>query len=82
MSLGLEKLGTIVVVDGTNGNILTYRNIKQPLSENYTLLNRRRQVKYLLSHQRHIAQRMAAPNDFGDSKLGKYIDRLVVKKLL
>lgn len=79
MSLGLEKPGKIVVVDGTTGNVLTYRNIKQLLGENYILLNRRQQVKYLLFHQRHIAQRMAAPNDFGDSKLGKYIDRLLAK---
>ncbi len=82
MSLGLENPATIAVVNGTTGNVLTYRNIKQLLAENYTLLNRQRQPKYLLSHQRHIAQRMAAPNDFGDSELGEYIDRLLAKEII
>ena len=82
VSLGLENPATIAVVDGTTGKVLTYRNIKQLLGENYKLLNRQQQQKYLLSHQRHIAQRMSAPNQFGDSELGEYIDRLLAKEII
>jgi hypothetical protein len=82
VSLGLENPATIAVVDGTTGKVLTYRNIKQLLGENYKLLNRQRQQKHLLSHQRHIAQRIAAPNQFGDSELGEYIDRLLAKEII
>ena len=82
VSLGLENPATIAVVDGTTGKVLTYRNIKQLLGENYKLLNRQRQQKHLLSHKRHIAQRMSAPNQFGDSELGEYIDRLLAKEII
>jgi hypothetical protein len=82
MSLGLQNPATIAVVDGTTGNVLTYHNIKQLLGENYKLLKRQRQEKYLLSHQRHIAQRMAVPNDFGDSELGESIDKLLAKEII
>ncbi|AFZ58287.1 hypothetical protein H6G54_19940 [Anabaena cylindrica FACHB-243] len=82
VSLGLEKPATVAVVDGTTGKVLTYRNIKQLLGDNYKLLNRQRQQKHLLSHQRHIAQRIAAPNNFGDSELGEYIDRLLAKEII
>ncbi len=82
VSLGLEDPATIAILDGTTGKVLTYRNIKQLLGENYKLLNKQRQQKHLLSHQRHIAQRMAAPNQFGDSELGEYIDRLLAKEII
>ncbi|MBD2665609.1 hypothetical protein B6N60_03528 [Richelia sinica FACHB-800] len=82
VSLGLEDPATIAIVDGTTGKVVTYRNIKQLLGDNYKLLNRQRQQKHLLSHQRHINQRIAAPNNFGDSELGKYIDRLLAKEII
>ncbi|MDH6060005.1 type V CRISPR-associated protein Cas12k [Chrysosporum bergii ANA360D] len=82
VSLGLEYPATVAVLDGTTGKVLTYRNIKQLLGENYKLLNRQRQQKHLLSHKRHIAQRMSAPNNFGDSELGEYIDRLLAKEII
>jgi hypothetical protein len=82
VSLGLENPATIAVVDGTTGKVLTYRNIKQLLGEKYKLLNRQRQQKHLLSHERHVAQRMSAPNQFGDSELGEYIDRLLAKEII
>jgi IS605 OrfB family transposase len=82
VSLGLEYPATIAIVDGTTDKVLTYRNIKQLLGDNYKLLNRQRQQKHLLSHQRHIAQRIAAPNKFSDSELGEYIDRLLAKEII
>lgn len=82
VSFGLEKPVTIAVVDGMKGQVLTYRNIKQLLGENYKLLNRQRQQKHGLSHQRHVAQRNAAPNQFGESELGEYIDRLLTKEII
>ncbi|WP_211293299.1 type V CRISPR-associated protein Cas12k, partial [Brunnivagina elsteri] len=82
VSLGLENPATIAIVDGTTSKVLIYRNIKQILGDNYKLLNKQRHQKHLLSHQRHIAQRMAAPNNFGDSELGEYIDRLLAKEII
>jgi IS605 OrfB family transposase len=82
VSLGLEKPATIAVVDVISGKVLTYRSIKQLLGNNYKLLNRQRQQKQALSHARQIAQTQAAPNQYGDSELGQYIDRLLAKEII
>ena len=82
ISLGLEKPATLAVVDGTTGQVITYRSIRQLLGDNYKLLNRQRQQKHFLSHQRQIAQTLAAPNQFGESELGEYIDRLLAQEII
>ncbi|MBE9106248.1 type V CRISPR-associated protein Cas12k [Nostoc cf. edaphicum LEGE 07299] len=82
VSLGLEKPATVAVVDGTTGQVLSYRSIKQLLGDNYKLLNRQRLQKNCLSHQRQIAQTLAAPNQFGESELGQYVDSLLAKEII
>ncbi|MHC5768913.1 MAG: type V CRISPR-associated protein Cas12k [Nostoc sp.] len=82
ISLGLEKPATLAVVDGTTGQVITYHSIRQLLGDNYKLLNRQRQQKHFLSHQRQIAQTLAPPNQFGESELGEYIDRLLAKEII
>ncbi|MBD2564601.1 MULTISPECIES: type V CRISPR-associated protein Cas12k [Nostoc] len=82
ISLGLEKPATLAVVDGTTGQVITYRSIRQLLGDNYKLLNRQRQQKHSLSHQRQVAQTLAAPNQFRESELGEYIDRLLAKEII
>ncbi|MEH2079225.1 MAG: type V CRISPR-associated protein Cas12k [Nostoc sp.] len=82
VSLGLEKPATVAIVDGTTGKVLTYRSIRQLLGDDYKLLNRQRQQKHSLSHQRQVAQTLAAPNQFGEPELGEYIDRLLAKEII
>ncbi len=82
VSLGLEKPATIAVFDAANNKVLTYRSTKQLLGDNYNLLNRQRQQKQRLAHQRHKVQKQFAPNDFGESELGQYIDRLLSKEIM
>ena len=82
VSLGLEKPATLAVVNCATGEVITYCSIRQLLGDNYKLLNRQRQQKHELSHQRQIAQTVAAPNQFGESELGEYIDRLLAKEII
>ncbi len=82
VSMALQKPATIAVVDGMTNKVLTYRNIKQLLGNNYPLLNRQRRQKQRQSHQRNVAQRKEAFNQFGDSELGEYIDRLLAKAII
>lgn len=82
VSMGLDKPATIAVVDGITHKVLTYRNLKQLLGKNYPLLNRQRRQKQHQSHQRNVAQRKEAFNQFGDSELGEYIDRLLAKTII
>jgi transposase len=77
VSLGLEKPATVAVVDAKGGEVLTYRSVKQLLGENYKLLTRQRQQQQSSSHERHKAQKRGAPNEFGESELGQYVDRLL-----
>ncbi len=76
VSLGLENPTTVAVVDVISGRVLTYRSAKQLLGKNYKLLNRQRQEKQRLSIKRHKAQKRNSPSNFGESNLGKHIDRL------
>ncbi len=82
VSMALQKPATIAVVDGMTNKVLTYRNIKQLLGDNYPLLNRQQRQKQRQSHQRNVAQRKEAFNQFGDSELGEYIDRLLAKAII
>jgi IS605 OrfB family transposase len=82
VSFGLEKPVTAAVVDVVKNKVLAYRSVKQLLGENYNLLNRQRQQKQRLAHERHKAQKRNAPNSFGESELGQYIDRLLVAAII
>jgi flagellar biosynthesis/type III secretory pathway protein FliH len=57
------------------------RSVIAPLDSN-RLLNRQRQQKQTLSHLRHKAQKRAGENFYGESNLGKYIDRLIAKAII
>ena len=82
VSLGLENPATVAVFDAVNNKVLAYRSVKQLLGNNYNLLNRQQQQKQRLSHDRHKAQKDFARNDFGESELGQYVDRLLAKEIV
>lgn len=82
VSLGLEKLATVAVVDAAKNKVIADRSVKQLLGENYKLLNRQRQQQQRLSHERHKAQKQDASNEFGESELGQYVDRLLAASIV
>jgi hypothetical protein len=82
VSLGLEKPATVAVVDAVKGKTITYRSIKQLLGDRYKLLNRQRQQQQRLAHERHKVQKYDKSNEFGESELGEYIDRLIAASVV
>lgn len=82
VALGLDKPATAAVIDVTTGKAITYRSVKQLLGDHYELLNKQRQRKQQQSHQRHKAQSDGRSNQFGDSELGEYVDRLLAKAIV
>ena len=82
VSLGLDKPATVAVVDAAKGEVLVYSSIKQLLGENYNLLNRQRQQQQRHGHERQKAQKQDAPNSFGESELGQYVDRLLATSIV
>ncbi len=82
VSMRLNQPATVAVVNGITGQAIQYRSLKQLLGENYRLLNRQRQQKKRLSHQRHEAQKFGANSQLGESELGLYIDRLLAKAIV
>ncbi|MDM9383361.1 type V CRISPR-associated protein Cas12k [Chlorogloeopsis sp. ULAP01] len=82
VSFGLEKPVTLAVVDVVKNEVLAYRSVKQLLGKNYNLLNRQRQQQQRLFHERHKAQKRNAPNSFGESELGQYVDRLLADAII
>lgn len=79
---GLKERVTIAVVDTITGKVLINKSTKQLLGDNYRLIDRQRQQKRKLSHQRKIAQTQSKPNNFKESNLGEYIDRLLSKAII
>jgi hypothetical protein len=65
-----------------SNQVLAQYGIRQLLGENYRLLNRRRSEQQKTAHQRHKAQKRSAPNQFGESELGQYVDRLLAKAIV
>ena len=82
VSMGLEHPATVAVVDVISGKAIAYRSIRKLLGENYGLLNRQRFQKRQNAHDRHKAQKQFADNQFGESELGQYIDRLIAKAII
>ncbi|WP_219907701.1 type V CRISPR-associated protein Cas12k [Aphanothece hegewaldii] len=82
VAMGLEHPATVAVINGTTGQAIVYRSVKQLLGQDYPLLNRQRKQKQQSSHQRHKAQKSSADNRFGESELGQYIDRLLAKAII
>lgn len=82
VSLGLDKLATVAVVDVWQEKVLTYHSIKQLLGKNYHLLSKMRLQQQRDSKKRHKAQKQAGNNQFGTSNLGEHIDRLLAKEIV
>lgn len=82
VAMGLDKPATATIINGHTGDVITLRSIKQLLDKDYRLLNRQRQQKRTLSHLRHKAQKRAGDNFYGESNLGKHIDRLLAKAII
>ncbi len=82
VAIQLDKPITVAIVDGTTKKVITYRSTKQLLGKNYHLLNRQRQQKHIHSHKRNVTQRHHRNNQFGESELGQYIDRLLAKAII
>ncbi|BAQ63841.1 type V CRISPR-associated protein Cas12k [Geminocystis sp. NIES-3709] len=82
IAMGLEQPVTIAIVDIETDKVITYRNTKQLLREDYRLLRRRRIEKQKLSHQNHKARKRFNFQQKGESNLGEYLDRLIAKAIL
>jgi transposase len=82
IAIGLGKPATVAVVDAIAHKVIIYRSIRQLLGENYKLLNRQRQAKRSSSHECQNAQIRGAFNQFGESQLGEYIDRLLAREVV
>lgn len=94
VSFGRAKPATVAVVNVETGKVLAYRDVKQLLSKpikegktnkkktQYEYLNRWREQQRLNSHERHNAQKKGAPCNFGESKQGEYVDRLLAKAIV
>lgn len=82
LSIGLEQPAAITIWDAKANQVTATYSIRQLLGKNYRLLDRRRSEQQKTAHQRHKAQKQSAPNQFGESELGQYVDRLLAKSIV
>jgi transposase len=80
--LGLEVPVTISVFDISTHQTLAHYSVRDLLGKNYSLFLRRRREQQRTSHLRHKAQKREAFNQFGESELGQYVDRLLAKAIV
>jgi IS605 OrfB family transposase len=98
VSIGLQQPATIAVVDVITGKVLVSQDTKQLLSKpvkqkpkkgkkvkkhtQYELLLLRRKQQQENDARRQQAQIKDGNNSFGESELGKYVDRLLAKAII
>lgn len=70
------------VVDGEAGKLITCRNIRQLLGENYSRLSEYRLKQKHNAHQRHKDQVQGRTRKIIESEQGKYLDRLIAKAIV
>ncbi len=96
--IGLKEPVTVAIVNLINGDIIACRDTKQLLDKpiqqkpkkgkkakqhiQYELFLRRRQQQQDNDCRRQQAQTKFADNRFGESELGKYVDRLLAKAIV
>ena len=96
--IGLKEPVTVAIVNLFNSDVIAYRDTKQLLDKpieqkpkqgkkakrhnQYELFLRRRQQQNENDAKRQQAQTKFANNRFGESELGKYVDRLLAKAIV
>lgn len=76
------ELVTVAIVDINTQKVLVYKSVKQLLGNEYHLLSRRRRQQVQFREQRKKAQKKDASCNIGESKLGKYVDNLLAKRIV
>ncbi|MEP0752306.1 type V CRISPR-associated protein Cas12k [Trichocoleus sp. Lan] len=94
VSFGRTKPATVAIVNIETGKVLAYRDVKQLLSKpikegktkkkktQYEQLKRRREQQRLNNYEHHNAQKKGTPCNFGESRQGEYVDRLLAKAIV
>ncbi|MBD2057781.1 hypothetical protein H6F88_17440 [Oculatella sp. FACHB-28] len=82
LAFSRKEVVTVAVVDGATGKLITYRNVRQLLGKNYSLLAEYRLKQKHNAHQRHKNQVQGRTRQITESEQGKYLDRLIAKAIV
>ena len=82
LSIGLASPVTAAVVNGSTGDVLTYRTPRTLLGDRYHLLNRYRYHQQQNTLQRHKNQKQGVAHQPSEAALGQYVDRLLAKAII
>ncbi|MBD2036282.1 hypothetical protein H6F76_14790 [Leptolyngbya sp. FACHB-321] len=77
-----EEPVTAVVIDTTTGKLITCRNTRQLLGEDYPLLSAYRLKQRQNARQRYKDQVKGRVRQISESEQGKYLDRLLAKAVV
>jgi hypothetical protein len=82
LSIGLADPVTAAVVNVITGNVLTFRNPRTLLGDQYRLLNRHRAQQQQNILQRHKNQKRGVRYQPSESELGEYVDHLLANEIV
>lgn len=82
VSLDIEQLASVALVDIYKGEIVRARSLKQLLGKDYELVHRLRYEKRHNIHHRKVSQQKGKELPSNEAQLSTHIDRLVAKAII
>ncbi len=82
VSLDIEQLASVALIDIQRGEILRSRSLKQLLGEDYELVHRFRYEKRHNAHHNKVSQQRGKQTSSQEAQLATHIDRLLAKAII
>ena len=77
-----KEVATVAVVDCSTQKVLTYRNDRQLLGDDYKHLAAYRLEQRKNANERHKQQKRGKVSTLSESKKGEYLDRVIAKRIV
>ena len=82
VSLDIEQLVSVALVDVVKAEVIAFQSLKQLLGKDYTLIHRLRYERRSNNHKRKVIQQKGGNTQPTESQLATHVERLVAKAII
>jgi hypothetical protein len=82
VSLDIEQLASVVLLDVARGEVMAFQSLKQLLGKDYTLVHRLRYEQRHNAHDRKVNQAKGRDNKQNETQLATHVDRVIAKAII
>jgi hypothetical protein len=82
VSLDIEQLASVALLDVTRGEVVAFRSLKQLLGKDYSLVHQLRYKRRQNAHDRKVNQAKGRDNKQNETQLATHVDRLIAKAII